>query len=130
MSVSKPPHSTAYAGQTTTLLARVSKADGVLIQTDEVSEILVESYDLDTRSLIDSETIEPDSNDDIPEIHNTLHNDDRWTSDEDGFNFEYVMPGEFIPKSNKTYRIQIELIPTSGDTLKWAYDIETLRWLD
>jgi hypothetical protein len=122
--------STAFAGGTIALMARVVKSDNTnLVQAATVS-VRVDVYDLSSPDAItpvnssgvaitDGSAFSTPAVTDV--IHDALVTDSRWTRDSIGANFICMI---VLPTRDKTFEVRITIAASNGDTIVFAYHID------
>jgi len=50
-------------------------------------------------------------------VFDTLQTDDRWTKDDQGYNFRWQAPADAFPNGNKQYRVEIAFTETGGSPI-------------
>ena len=60
-------------------------------------------------------------------IFDTLQVPASWTRDTTGYNFGAELSASCFPAGNKIYRVDIALVLTTGQTLRWAKEVSTLE---
>lgn len=58
-------------------------------------------------------------------VFDTLQTDDRWTEDEDGYNFRYDVPQSYLPAPGH-YRFEFRFDPVSGGDFHVVFEGEVL----
>jgi hypothetical protein len=123
----------SYEDSAITLLARVRTADYALLRDVGVDHMDISVHDLhDTTPAVYTEHLDHDDISNDPYriiIHDELQHDGRWTVDEQGFNFEFVLSPDALPEGDTTYRVEVKIEPTSGERFYLIYDIDTIDLL-
>lgn len=110
-----------WEDQSVVLMARVYNTAGDLIQQSGLSSIAYEVWNMHTPPVpvsTASGTLTISS-----VVYNTLQTDAEWTKDSTGFNFRGTIPASCFTTPDRTYRIEIEFTPTSGDPFFAVYEI-------
>lgn len=62
-------------------------------------------------------------------VFDTTQTDARWSEDETGYNFRDVVAASILSTGNAQYRVEYTITPTSGEVIRFAFDLTTLEML-
>lgn len=104
------------------LLGRLAGIDGQPLVQADIDAIEVRSYIHSGQQkgtlVIPTGAPEPYTGTDLDPVDvlfDELQTDDpRWTEDEEGYNFLYVVDGSFVPEGDITYQVEVKVTPVSG----------------
>lgn len=104
-------------------MARVLGNAGTAITQADIDSITCKVYDLaDTASAVDEPTVTVSN-----AVFDALQTSDpRWTEDDTGYNFLFVVPATAFPEGGKEYRVEFKFSPASGEPFHYAVTITTL----
>jgi len=103
-------------------LARVYGADGALITQATVSSITYATFDMSNGAAAGPTGTPVVASTIFDTIQGANLSDVRWTADNIGFNFRYVLPAATFPVGQHRYRIEFKLTMASGDILWIPYE--------
>lgn len=110
-------------GAGATLMARVLGNAGTPITQATISSISRKTFALpDTTATTTTPSVSS-------LVFDALQTDARWTEDEVGYNFRDTVAASVLANGNTQYRVEYTLTPTSGEVIRFAFDLTTLEML-
>lgn len=122
MARSEPVRATVWEDSGATCLGRFYGNDGDAITQATLTSITCKIFDLDsaipTTATTQTVTI-------ASAVSDTLRtDDDRWTVDTTGFNFEHTITDDNLATGDHRYRIEYVFTPTSGENFVAVYELQ------
>jgi hypothetical protein len=96
------------------LLARIVDRAGELIEQAGITSMLLKVFDLSAKPPTLVNTPSGDALTVADVVFDTEQFDERWPDDEDGFNFALELDGDLFPDGNRSYQVEIKVVPTAG----------------
>lgn len=112
----------SFEDQGATLMARVVGNDAAAITQATISTItytVIDRRDPSTK-IVDASSLTVSA-----VVFDTLQTDDRWSTDETGYNFRHTVPASVLSGGEKRYRIEYKFTPSSGEVFFCVFEITT-----
>ena len=110
-----------------TCMARIVDGDGVNITVAGTSTVTVSVFDTTTGSVgsLNATGLTVDSSLIFDSLQEVGLSGNRWTKDQDGYNFRYAIPGSNFNTADTTYPIEFLFTPASGNPWFVVFEVTT-----